>query len=158
MLIVQRRDQDVHLYDDDIPDFFDASIAPAQIETPGYFQVVIHVATSSNTMDSMFGVSSNQNKKEIRHLAPNILDAARVVISEYTLHRALFSGEEEQAIDADYWLDMLDGGNRYVRYGIPYDEDDDDDDDDDDNGDGDGDWGHALDALSTMEIQNASGR
>ena len=119
MLIVERKEGQVHFRDDDREGFFTATIH--QPEGSDGFEVNVRAKGKRRANRSVF---------TSRYLAPTLYAAGQIVTSEYHLADAAMDSDDFTLV-ADFWLDQLDGGLRWRIQLENEDEDEDDDDDDD---------------------------
>ena len=128
MLIVERKNGQLHFHDD---------------EREGFFTATIHQPEGSDTFEVNIRARGKRRKSrssfDCRYLAPTLYAAGQIVNSEYHIVDASVDSEDSTLV-ADYWLDQLDGGLRWRIQAEDIDEeeeedDDEEDDDDDDDGD-----------------------
>ena len=139
MLVVERKNGEIHFRDDEREEFFTATIH--QPEGSDGFEVDVRARGNRRKSRSVF---------TSRYLAPTLYAAAQIVTSEYHLADAVVESDDS-TLAAAFWLDQLDGGTRWRLLAenmeiVGEDDDEDDDpwdeegdDDDDDGGDGKGD-------------------
>ena len=108
MLAIERKAD--HLY------FFDA-------DDPGFFSAIVRYWEEAESFAVDIGVADlgNGPVAEFAYTAPTLYAAGQIVTSEYHVFVAI---SEEGTLAADYWLDQLDGGSRWVE---PDDDEEDDD-------------------------------
>ena len=99
MLAVERKPDHLYFFDADDPAFFSATVR--YWEEAESFAVDIGVADLGNGPVANFA-----------YMAPTLYAAGQIVTSEYHVFVAI---AEEGTLAADYWLDQLDGGSRWVE-------------------------------------------
>ena len=145
MLIVERKDGQIHFRDDDREGLFTATIH--QPEGSDAFEVNIRAKGRRKTSRSVF---------TSRYLAPTLYAAGQIVTSEYHLADAAVDSDDFTLV-ADFWLDQLDGGLRW-RIQLEnegeddedMDDDDEDEDDEDDPDDEDGGEGTVIRMIGRL--------
>ena len=123
MLVVERRENDIHMYDVQHNGFFDASIKYKCTNKSKAWNIEIRVRTNNLT-----DVVYMDKGKIIEYKCISLYESARTILAEYYLYESLFNGEEFNYMFAEEWLDKMDGGGRCEEeYDDEYDDDDDDD-------------------------------